>query len=671
MHKSLTFNSRKLAALIFVTCLFCVNARAQFQPMRLLSGVFEIAGNAVSNIPAACVNESLRVPVNHDYYGAASEGIYVTRIEGAREVTKPLSEALNTWVRIRGNRSITSVAVEPVRSEPDVRYRFNVAAERPGLVTNTKQEIPSLLSALTRQMNALTQIDTLGNRLKAAFGKDSDILERFSNEKSELEWDIIESANPAEASAEVKDFQDEIRAEFGLKPEDGRTPQERLQTLSILHGDFLTPGQITRIEQTFDVKLGRAYDDNFSAGLSEYVRVRRQLSDAFGADHDIAVGFRNVVVGESTARFEPSSLKEAVEYAKKNLLDDHLQRLPDGDGSGDVVSLYYGTKINDRQAQLINQLTGRNIKAATGKLDDCVLLSEVAHGDLYINTTSSYDIRKLDELGPAGLRDLFTSRSRVVVDGDISDGLAGRLREAGVGFVRRFEEIVREPSPSPKRVKLIFVTSDNPEIAGRIFEGQDLNSIMKANQTARSIPNSVVAENRSQLDNALRTLKPDEKGVVVFHDGEDGIMVDKPMGVEELAGEGGDGLSCNTYKYADLGYPTTHELDFETTVEALSSTAKKYGESLVSLDDFMKTFHDSYERQSVIKKLYRKALIAAGTIGAAGVVYIVHVIASGISEDHDAVPASRKTGRGGLAAMRERSRRTHGGRLNSVASSTL
>ena len=57
------------------------------------------------------------------------------------------------------------------------------------------------------------------------------------------------------------------------------------------------------------------------------------------------------------------------------------------------------------------------------------------------------------------------------VQGAISDELAAMLADAGIGFVQRFDELVKNPKPEA-RMKLIFVTSEDPERAAQIFEGR-------------------------------------------------------------------------------------------------------------------------------------------------------------------------------------------------------
>ena len=104
------------------------------------------------------------------------------------------------------------------------------------------------------------------------------------------------------------------------------------------------------------------------------------------------------------------------------------------------------------------------------------------------------------------------------------------------------------------------------------------------------------------------------------------------MSIEELSGRY-YALSCSTYGDDSVAYPSSTDLDFRTVADALSSAASKFGQKPVAIDEFMRDFSANYQKHSGLKKLYTKMLVFAGSIGAAGVIYIVYALAQKLSED--------------------------------------
>src|ERR1044071_1487617 len=159
MLRTLHHRSRKFFSILIVVALLNMSSYAQgFQPMRLLSGLFRIAGDAASRIPAACMDEDLALPSGRDFYRAASDGVFVTRVEGNSRVTKPLNEALQEWLKISGDDSTTALKVEPIRKQPQVSYLMNV--RRPSVVTAAAPEIAPLIKVIRMHERALARVDT-------------------------------------------------------------------------------------------------------------------------------------------------------------------------------------------------------------------------------------------------------------------------------------------------------------------------------------------------------------------------------------------------------------------------------------------------------------------------------------------------------------------------------
>jgi hypothetical protein len=603
--------------------------------MRLLSGLFRVSGEAAARIPAACLDERLDIPSKGDYYSAASEGVVVTRIEGQREVTKPLSQALNDWLQISGNGTITSVTVAPRRREPNVRYEIKVTSDRPAVVAAKGEEVAALVPKLNLHKEALERVDAFGNSLRAVFGNDSGIVSKFDSQKSYVEWAIVASGNSQETSRIVRTFLSEAVDFLGVGAD--YTGQERLQRLTVLHGDLLSETQVAEAQRLLGVPVAAPrYDRAFSTAMSDFVGLRKQLSDVFGPDSDYAEEFRYRVSGEFLSSYDPRPLPEAVAEAKaalKDILLEDLGGLKPGEGARDVVSLFYGKQFTNQQAEFVGGLLGVTLGRPTSNLDNVLLLKTNPWSkEVVINTTSSSETLALGDLTVEKLRALTATHPRMVVAGHIGDGLAAKLSDSGVSVVRRYDELARNPVQSPKRMKLIIVGSEDQAVAAKIFGGQDVASVKRATATARRIPNSVVVENRQQYEAAVAGLKPDERGLTVFHDEGGGINLDDPVWIEEVA-DRTDGLSCNTYKYGNIGFPTTQELDFQITIDALSATMTQYADKPVVMDNFMATFRDNYVRESASKRLIRKALIVGGALGSAGVLYIVHAIATGLSEE--------------------------------------
>ena len=611
----------KLIFLLLVLTIGAGNVQAQFQPMRLLSGIFRIGGEVASNLPAACVESTARTPTRMDHYSMGTGDITVARFEGTREVeTRPLNDVLDKWIRIVGTNSATSVRVEPVTRQANISYEIRVDKNKPAVLGSASQ-LNSLADVLNRHQKALQVLDDFGNELRAIVPKEDGLINRFFEKKEVVEWAIVEALDANESLGIANDFIDHFKA--SVRSDD--TPAKRLERLSVLNGSALSKEQISKLSLLLEVPIDEKYTQQFEQDLATYSATRQKLRTEFGDSYDFLEGFESDVVAHYELKIEPD-LSGAMNAAREGLLRDFQQ---DGKTSSDLISLYYGKKLTENQRVLLESISGAKVSAFSGKLDDHVLISTSERGgDLRINTTNSSKVVQFSEFTKLHL----DNHKRVVIDGPISDQFAAKLRAGGVTVVRSVDSLLQPPKNDTNQVKLIFVTSENATIARQIFEGQNVASVLRATSKAKTIPNSVIARNRAELDSALASVKPGERAMVVFHDSEDGIIVDRPISLEEV-GDKADLLSCNTYRFKFIDYPSVQRLDFEVVVDALAATQAKQRGKPGTFDEFMYTFNDNYERQSMLRRLYRKVLLVGSAVGTTGIGYFIYTIASSLSED--------------------------------------
>ena len=638
---------RFLTAISFVLLLTLFEtANAQFQAMRLLSGVFEVAGNAISQLPAACVTEHQRLPVARDVFTSSSDGILVTRLDSAGQTTRPLNEVLGRWIRIKGSKSVTHVTVEPVRAEANVRYKISVSPSVPGVVGPTASDIAALMPHLIDVHSALKETDSFGAQIKQVFGSKSGIYRAFLNSKADLEWDVSTPTTNREQSINAaRQFKDDFTETIGLAAGDPLeySPGERLKMLTVNHGEILTPLQIAKVKQVFGVKISSSYEPTFRSWMRDYVEVRNALSDSFGPNHELTLTYESLVTGLFDPSFSQGELKELLGSSSRELLDPSLDQLEPGKYETDVIALTLGSKLSDRQRLVLGKILGHELSAPSGALDNCVLLSEHAgpHSTIEVRTTQDFDVRSADEITANWLRNLIANK-RVIVEGRISKTFAGQLNDAGAKIVQRFDSLVANPDPQPKKVRVIVVSSEDPVTAAAIFENQALGGVIKGTKQARLIPDATIVQTRSELTTALQSIKADERALVIFHHGRKGLMLDQPMSVKELTStKGSDALSCNLYDDPDVIFPTNDALSFETTIGAVSDSVAKFGNRPVSQTEFFEAFQQNYQRRSFLSNLKTKALVIAGTVGGAGVLYIVHAIAASLNKNEPGVNRER------------------------------
>ena len=229
--------------------------------------------------------------------------------------------------------------------------------------------------------------------------------------------------------------------------------------------------------------------------------------------------------------------------------------------------------------------------------------------------------------GDTWFGDLIGVRTSVIIDGPIDKTIAVKLYDSGVRFVRRAEHTYTQRFDEPKKNKLIFVTSDNPELASELFGGANPQVVEPGSRllSQNFDANISTVDSYDDMVHELFNLAEDERAVIVAHN--EGGYINFPnqrMWFDELPEEV-ELISCNTFEYQDMGYVTTGRIYFKSIVEALT---KVHTNKPVSFEDFMQEVAVTYTKQ-LSQEDRKYLLITTGVLaGASGGVYGVYVVAS-------------------------------------------
>lgn len=284
------------------------------------------------------------------------------------------------------------------------------------------------------------------------------------------------------------------------------------------------------------------------------------------------------------------------------------ERLLSGEGLPSSVMV----RIQEAAARAAGSHPSIEIHPVGDLLADQVLLIEQTQGHVKLRTGALLmGGAPTSELAVSMLERASAGR-KVVIDGPIDADLAAKLYAAGVRAFHSFPDFVRRAGRESRPVRLIFVASE------KLLPGQRAGLTTRALAKAQTIPGSAVVQSRAELAEAVAAAgKELAEPVVIFHnDAARGILFEKPMSLEELAGLGVKGLSCNTYAAAGLAYRTTGVLDFEAVVDALANVTSKSASGVQS-EAFLESFSSEYNRILEGRSLRERVLFGGVLVAAA------------------------------------------------------
>jgi len=204
---------------------------------------------------------------------------------------------------------------------------------------------------------------------------------------------------------------------------------------------------------------------------------------------------------------------------------------------------------------------------------------------------------------------------RVVLSGTPDRDLAATLNQAGVHGFATPEWTVQRLMEQEKRVTFMFIDS-----------GPEMEPLVAL---AEEIPGSIVTRSNHVVRQTLDAVRERaEQAIIVFDHGEQGIMTDTPIGLDELSAyEDVAAVSCNTFS-VDIPYRTTGLLWTQPCARALRRTIEAEGLAggEAKMGDILYRFSEYYgeevSREERIGATVRIGVIGTGTAVVALIVYV-------------------------------------------------
>lgn len=308
--------------------------------------------------------------------------------------------------------------------------------------------------------------------------------------------------------------------------------------------------------------------------------------------------------------------------AEIDLLGEHLLPFaPEGNKiSSDLISIYSGKKYTNHELEVLSEVTGKILDNNLHDLKNAILIKD-GYLDVKINTVNTSKMLDASDLKSYNFSDLKGKDVYIsnMYGRHISADLASSLSEAGIKFVNNFSNILKQ-GEIKGNIKPIFVSSKNPNVVKKLFSTEkDVNEIINITSEAEKIKNAVLVETEEELLKSLNNASKTEIPIVIFDNGKNGIMFDKPYNPNKLP----NAISCKSYEYNDLPYQTTDYMDYECVVKALAKTQLSV-EGATHVSSFMKKYAEYYMACIGSKKNTFKAGIIIGAIAIGGGTFYVY-----------------------------------------------
>lgn len=603
-------------ALVLSIFLFSLISHAQFQAMRIPTGVFEFAGNVIGNIPASCINRELRVPTTSDYFTSV-RGADITRIENGKAETRSLDSALGKWVRLRGTNGITEIALEPIVPDPNVKYRIAVRDSSTSIAASTPSSLPAA-PFMSARLAAYQHLDAFSSELREIFGENSTAYRAWLAEfHAQAEWEIV--AKPAVkagsiANRAILEYQTEI-----LK---GSTPQETLKKLAVLKGGQLRTQEIQRLSLRLKQPLvGAHYGTAFTSGLQAYRDLRLRLISILGSEAHPLVRRLQLAVFDRY-RFS-GDITDAVETARKQFLPVDSAKLDNTAGARDLVGLWVGHDLSDSEVAAIRLVSGADVGKSSAKFQNAVLLRS-SDKNLYITQKSGLRILSLEDANASQLKKILGDASHVLARDNLPADVIAHLAEADVAFVGNFDQILANPALPPKKPKIILVGSEDQETAKKLYGEDNIATLGKTISKLKTLgPDASIVATPEELSAAIAKLGPEEHALLIYHNEGNGGLFDDEIEIEDLPFDKITPISCDLRRLDLLRHTTTDVIDLERVIESLKDTMTATNGRKVDIDDFVFDFHDRYAKQTATAEHGKVIAVVAGVFGAAIVLYLV------------------------------------------------
>jgi hypothetical protein len=566
-----------------------------FQRMRIPAGVFEI-GSRGGQITAICLDGPARpAPTPRSYYSGGSNSITVTRVTPQKTETLPYDRAVKEWVDVKGRDSATILDVTPKKPDPDVKYRLNVAYGGRGVIGESPAEVSDILGKVGDRVEHLDDLDNFTVKLEASLGQDSAISAAIRKIKYVIESKLQKFSKNDSTTVSDK-FVPLIRKL--LAPPDA-TPSQRLENVTVLHGAFLSDAQIASLRE-LHIDVAAQYDADSRARCERFAGFLSKIRAAFGEKSGLETEFHAEVQRALRATHD---LDKSIADARSRavLVRPEIRQLSGQPGARDALSLLFGKRLSDAQVNALEAVFDWKAGPETGQYDDCVYITRGLDGIQFRTTSSEKDVTTTDL--HTKLQEVLKAKHRVILDWSVGPEIATELYRQGVHFARTIDHVLRPHAEETKNAKLIFAIADDPH-TNKIIFGEEQNSaaIARAAEVAASIPKetAVLVKSKKELLAAMANLKPDERGVLVYHGTTKIQFADGEVEIRSLL-DRCDPLSCSTFKilgFGGFGVPvSTGKIDIEQMCMAAKSaiaSARRLGLNVPDGTSFLEVFIEKY-----------------------------------------------------------------------------
>jgi len=382
---------------------------------------------------------------------------------------------------------------------------------------------------------------------------------------------------------------------------------ETFHSLLQIDKDFViaNPEKIGRIIENEATRDPKNFDVTVKKLFNKYITKRNKIVNQFGKENQLLKDFDNAVFSE---KYLKNGFSSSINKGVESLIPEQLRKLENTSAINDLYALLSGRKLNEKEAELLSELTGRIFKATKNNYDNFIYIKKLTGDHIVLNTTQSTNVLSKNNFIDFLMSLRKGGQKKIVVDGKIDDYFACQLCKADIKFVRHFNTLIDDVTEKPMKTKLIFIASKNKQILGELFETKGTDELMEIVYKAEHIPNSVIVDNKELLLNEISAAEKNNEKVILIFNNKDAKLFDVKIDDYKFKHI----ITCNSYKIrGNFSYSSTNYLNFKDIVESLSES---YTGEVQNTDDFFFSLSEIYDKKIGMRN-YRNAMIGLGIGG--------------------------------------------------------
>jgi hypothetical protein len=397
----------------------------------------------------------------------------------------------------------------------------------------------------------------------------------------------------------------------------------------------------TEFEKEYYTNLRKKVEDGSleSYELAYFIINLEKLTIGFGAKNKITLRYKNTFVKTQSITAAknsiiPKELKDILKQTKKPIdlsgTDPMKQQQQvfsyyfDNKGDerkNELFGLLTGQSLNQKQAEIISDITRRKFNATPDKYENYVLVnSDIDKKKLEVR--SIYGISYNNKSTPFKGK-VINNETRVIIKGVISEDLIKLCSKKNIRLVKPYSSFVKDLHIAPEKIQFVLVASENLLKLKSLFNiseeqavklSKDIEQIKK-----RDYFNLV--DSKQELANTLNRIKEKGEHPVVIFNNVDNLLFGKTpsqLGITDF-------ITCNSYKFKSTtnGYIST---DYIYLNEILKSIDISKNRRFNSVDEFWNSVIKEYNiklASNLNQKITVTAVLGTGIIGSSG--YVIYL----------------------------------------------